>query len=104
MQLLKIVFFRWSFVVIILFYICFCGIIWTITLPLKSKIEYKPLEAQFKEEFDKSLRDLPNVYNHAKSINKIENNNLRKNNEYLINANEHEHRTYKDILVDVFLK
>lgn len=107
MQLLNTIFFRWSFVVTILFYICFCGLIWTLTVPLKSRIEYKPLEAKFKEEFDKSLQELPNVNNGVNSIiNKVDNSKLMKKNEYLINVNDNEygHKDSKEILEEVFHK
>lgn len=106
MQFFKVIFFRWSFVVTILFYICFCGLIWTITVPLKSEIQYKPLETQFKEEFDKSLRELPNVYNGVNSLNQIDNSKLMKKNEYLINVNdnEYDHKDSTEILTDIFHK
>lgn len=109
MQLLKVIFFRWSFVVSILFYICFCGLIWTLTLPLKSRIHYKPLETQFKEELDKSLQNLPNLYNGNNGvnlINRIDTSKLMKKNEYLINVNdnEYDHKDSREILEEVFHK
>lgn len=106
MQLIKVIFFRWSFVVTILFYICFCGLIWTLTLPLKSEIQFKPLETQFKEEFDKSLRELPQLYNGMDTMNRVDTSKVIKKNEYLINVNdnEYDHKDSKEILTDVFNK
>lgn len=79
------------------------------TLPLKSRIEYKPLETQFKEEFDKSLQELPNLYNGNSGvnlINRIDTNKVIKKNEYLINVNdnEYDHKDSREILEDVFHK
>lgn len=70
------------------------------------------LEKSLKDEFDKSLRELPNVYsdNVNVNLNKIENeaNNkmLQSKNEYLININdnEYENKDPKVVLEDVFRK
>lgn len=70
------------------------------------------LEKSLKDEFDKSLRELPNVYsdNVNVNLNNIENeaNNkmLQSKNEYLININdnEYENKDPKVVLEDVFRK
>lgn len=111
----KAICFRWSFVVPILFYTCFCGLIWTLTLPLKSSIQIANLEKTLKEEFDKSLRELPvlndNLINSVKINNNIKsadnsNSNAIAKNEYLININdnEYENKDPKDVLEEVFRK
>lgn len=111
----KAICFRWSFVVPILFYTCFCGLIWTLTLPLKSSIQIANLEKTLKEEFDKSLRELPvlndNLINSVKITNNIQsadnsNSNAIPKNEYLININdnEYENKDPKDVLEEVFRK
>lgn len=114
---LKSICYRWSFGVPILFYTCFCGLIWTLTVPLKSEMQINNIEKTLKEEFDKSLRELPNVYNentyNLRSRND-DNNNINSNNnkvsqtknEYLININdnEYENKDPKEVLEEVFNK